>query len=70
MLLEEKRCKMAFMMCTYLEVSTSLQGLKYSHDGLTVILWGCFPVVIHILWINLWITMLIACKFGFYVFGL
>jgi hypothetical protein len=50
--------------------SISLQGLKYSPDGLIVTPSGGSSAVIHRLWINLWITMLIACKYRFYVFEL
>jgi hypothetical protein len=35
-LLAEKRCKTTFIMRTHPRASISLQGLKYSPDGLTV----------------------------------
>jgi hypothetical protein len=57
-------------MCPYPETFISLQGLKYSHDGLTANPWVDSAVVIHILWINMWINMLIACKRRVYVLGL
>ena len=38
--LTEKSCKAAFIMCARPGASISLQGLKYSPDGLTVTLWG------------------------------
>src|SRR5215210_99976 len=61
-LLAEKRCKTAFMMCTYPGAtslyrvwSTPITASQPSHGVDS-------SVVIHSLWINLWITMLIACK--------
>ena len=69
-LLTEKRCKVAFIRCMHPRASISPQGLKHSPDGLIVTPSGGSSAVIHRLWINLWITMLIACKYRFYVFEL
>ena len=38
----EKCCKTAFIVCMYPEMSITLQGLKYSHDGLTATPHGRF----------------------------
>jgi hypothetical protein len=69
-LLAEKRCKTAFILCTCAGASISLQGLKYSSYGLIATHRADSFLVIHSLWITLWITMLIACKRKFYVPGL
>jgi hypothetical protein len=57
-------------MCPCSELSISAQGLKCSLDGLTAPRRPNSSLVIHRLWINLWITMLIACKCRFYDLGL
>jgi hypothetical protein len=49
-------------MCPYPDASLYLQGLKYSMSASQPSHEIYSSVVIHSLWINLWINMLIACK--------
>jgi hypothetical protein len=57
------KCKNPGDTSLYRVWSTPMTGSQPSHGA-------DISVVIHSLWINLWITMLIACKYRFYVLGL
>jgi hypothetical protein len=70
MLLEEKRCKMAFMMCTYQWCPSLYKARSTPMTASPPPFGAVSSVVIHSLWITLWITMLITCKSGFYVLEL